>query len=54
MPDKMWSRFITQHNTYNKGSSNTFLEFGEEAMTLEADFEATRKGGINHGLSFWT
>jgi hypothetical protein len=52
MPDKLWSRFITTHNTYNKGSANSIIEIGEEALLLEAEFEASRKpGGVNSGLS---
>ena len=53
MPDKMWSRYITQCNTYNKGSSNTFLEYAEEVLTLESDFSTSRRsGGSNFGLSY--
>ena len=51
-PDKLWSRFITTHNTYNKGSCNTWIEYGEEALVLEAEFDASRKpGGANAGLT---
>ena len=51
-PDKLWSRCITTHNTHNKGSCNTWIEYGEEALALEAEWKASRKtGGAHAGLS---
>lgn len=48
IPPRVWQRFITTHNTFHAGSGINFVDFLNESIQLEADWESeTAKTGIH-------
>ncbi|CAE7539367.1 unnamed protein product [Symbiodinium sp. CCMP2592] len=39
IPDKVWHRFIVTHNSFHTGSGENFLDYLQESITMEADWE---------------
>lgn len=47
-PPKVWKRFIDVHNTFHKGSGINFVDFLDESLQLEGDWECEcSKSGLH-------
>ncbi|CAK9049373.1 Uncharacterized protein SCF082_LOCUS27458 [Durusdinium trenchii] len=48
-PDTVWAKFISTHNSFHKGSGNSYMEVGMDALRVEAMWKAAcTQSGMSH------
>lgn len=49
IPDSVWAKFISTHNDFHAGSGNSYLDYGSDALDMEAKWkEHCKTTGMCH------